>query len=272
MANIIVVSFKEETKAIEALHKMKELDAYGDITLYEHIMIRKKANDHYEVLEDKTDGTGWRTFTGMALGGLLGALVGPIGLVVGLFSGTAIGAVFDIGRYDFEDDFIAKVNNKIKAGDITIVAEVGEDSSVFIDDYLKPFNVEIIRTEADIEFNNFIDEQVEDLEGKIKDEREKLKKATASEKAKVNTKIAELKAIRKAKVVALEAKRKATLKEIKDKTKGRINTLETRLHKYEDAVSNSFQKARKNRLKKRIKKEEEKLYQLHNALGEDIVD
>ncbi len=41
MANIIVVSFTEEAKAIEALHKIKELDAYGDITLYEHILIRK---------------------------------------------------------------------------------------------------------------------------------------------------------------------------------------------------------------------------------------
>ena len=47
MANIIIVSFKEETKAIEALHKIKELDNYGDITLYEYMMIRKKDDDQY---------------------------------------------------------------------------------------------------------------------------------------------------------------------------------------------------------------------------------
>ena len=272
MANIIVVSFKEETKAIEALHKIKELDSYGDITLYEHMLIRKKENDQYEVLDDATDGVGWRTFTGMALGGFVGALAGPIGLVIGLYSGTAVGALLDISRYDFEDDFIHKVNNKMKAGTIALVAEVSEDSSVFIDTYLKPFDAEIIRTEAGVEFDNYMDEQVDELEEEIEDEREKLKKATADEKAKINAKIANLKAKRKARMDELEAKRKSTIKGIKDKTNARIKKLESRLEGYEDSISDSYRKARKNRLKKRIKKEEEKLYQLHNALGEDIVD
>jgi hypothetical protein len=48
--------------------------------------------------------------------------------------------------------------------------------------------------------------------------------------------------------------------------------MESQLAGFEHTVANSFTKARKNRLKKRIKRQEEKLYQLHNALGEDIVD
>lgn len=272
MATIIVIPFKEETKAIEALHKIKELDSYGDITLYEHIMIRKKDNNQYEVLNNQTDAEGWRTFTGMVLGGIVGAFTGPIGFIIGLYTGTAVGAIWDVNHFDFENDFIKKVNNKMTTGTIAIIAEVGEDSTVFIDDALTSFSSEIIRSEADIDFDDYVDEQIEEFEEEIDDEREKLKKATAEEKAKIKSKIADLKTKRKAKIAELEAKRKSALKEIKYKTTERINKLETRLKGYENSVSSFYSKARKNRLKKKIEKQEEKLHRLHNALGEDIVD
>ncbi|MBJ2175661.1 DUF1269 domain-containing protein [Aureibaculum sp. A20] len=272
MANIIVVPFKEEKKAIEALHKIKELDAYGDITLYEHMMIRKKENNQFEVLNDQTDEEGWRTLTGAAVGGLLGAIAGPVGFVIGLYSGLAVGAIADVSRYDFEDDFVKKVSNQMTVGTIAIIAEVGEDSSVFINEALEPYTSEIMRSEAGIEFDDYVDEQIEDIEDKIEDQREKLKKATKEEKVKIKSKIAELKAKRKSKIAALETRRKQMLKAIKDKSDARLKQMENRLKEYEHSVTSSIVKARKNRLKKRIKKEEEKLYQLHDALGEDIVD
>ena len=272
MANIIVVPFKEESKAIEALHRIKELDAYGDITLYEHMMIRKKDNKQFEILKNQTDGEGWRLFTGMALGGLAGALVGPLGFVIGLYTGTAVGAVWDASRYDFEAEFLKKVSKKMAVGTIAIVAEVAEDSSVYIDQALNGLSSEIIRSEAGIEFDDYVDEQVENFEDSIEDERQKLRKATAHEKDTIKAKIADLKAKRKAHIVALEAKRKATLNKIKSDTKSRIHKLETRLDGFEQSVSDAYAQARKNRLSKKIKKEEEKLYQLHSALGEDIVD
>lgn len=268
MANIIVVSFTQETKAIKALHKLKELDSYGDITLYEHLMIRKKKHDEYEVLKDKTSEVGWRTVTGMALGGLAGALAGPIGLVIGLYSGTAVGAILDIGRYDLEDDFIKKVNNKMKVDEITIIAEVGEESSVFIDNYMESLDTKVIRTEAGVELDNFLDEQIEELEDKIEDEREKLKEATTAEKAKINTKITDLKAQREAKLAELETKRKSYLKSIKDRTEARIEKLESTLDKVGDNISDSIVRARTNRLQRRIKRQKIKLNKLNRQLEE----
>ena len=271
MANIIIVSFKEETKAIEALHKIKELDNYGDITLYEYMMIRKKDDDQYEVLKDETKETQWRTFTGMALGGLIGALVGPIGLVVGLFSGTAVGAILDFSRYDFEDDFLRKINNKMKIGDITIVAEVGEENSIFIDNALKPFNAEIIRSEADVEFDDYIEDQIDDLEDKIEDERKKLKKATDDAKTKIIAKIDELKTKRKAKIEDMEAKRKSTLKSIKDKTKAKIKKLQSKLDNYEDTIFDTIKQTRIDRLKRRVNRQKSKLNKLNHQL-EEVLD
>ncbi|MEZ7505571.1 hypothetical protein [Flavobacterium sp. Arc2] len=272
MANIIVIPFKEEENAIAALHKMKELDGYGDITLYEHMMIRKKAHNQYEVLFYQEEGEGWRTFTGMALGGLVGALAGPLGFFVGLYTGTLAGAAWDVSHYDFEEDLVKRVSNKMNIGTIAIIAEVGEDSSIFIDNAVKPFTSEIIRSEAGIEFDDYIDEQIEDLEDEIGEEREKLRKATAEEKSKIKSKIADLKAKRKAKINDLEDKRKSALKEIGEKTKARIEKLESRLKGYENGISDAFSKAKINRIKNRIKKQEEKLVHLLNELDEEIMD
>jgi len=272
MANIIVIPFKEEAKAIDALHQIKQLDEYGDITLYEHIMIRKRENNQYEVLNNQTDVEGWRTFTGMALGGFAGAFAGPIGFIIGLYTGTAFGAFWDIKHFDFENNFIKKVSNQMAVGTITIIAEVSEDNPDFINEALSPYSSEILRSEAGLDYDDFVDEEIEGLEDDIEDERENLKKATFEEKKHISTKIKHLKAKRKAKIEDLEAQRKSTLYGIKDKTNARINTLKSRLENYENSISKTYIKARKDRLRKRIKREEEKLYQLHNALGEDIVD
>lgn len=271
MAHIIIVSFKEETKAIEALHKIKELDDYGDITLYEDMMIRKKENNQYQVLNDETEDEGWRTITGMALGGLIGAITGPVGLVVGLYSGTLVGAIFDGSHFNFEKNFIKKVSNKMEVGEIVIIAEVSEDSDVFIDNALKPYTSEIIRSEAELEYDDYIDEHIEDLEDKIEDEREKIKKATKDEKVKINAKIADLKAKRKTKIAELEAKTKSTLNELKDKTKARIHKLETSLEAYGDSISDSFTKARVNRIQKKINKQKSKLSKLNRQLEEVLL-
>ncbi|KGL64310.1 DUF1269 domain-containing protein [Polaribacter sp. Hel1_85] len=271
MANIIVVSFKEETKAIEALHRIKELDFYGDITLYEHMMIRKRENNQYEVLDDQRVEEGWRTLTGAVVGGLLGAIVGPVGFVIGIFSGLTVGSIIDTSRYDFEDGFIDKLSKKMNTGTIAILAEVSEGSSVFIDDALKSYSSEIIRSEAGLEFDDYIVEQVEDLEDKIEGQREKLKISTAAEKAKINAKIADLKAKRKAKIAELETKSKSALKEIKDKTKVQIDKLESRLKGYENSVSNSYVKARANRIQKKINKQKSKLSKLSKQLEEVLL-
>jgi len=272
MANIIVIPFKEEENAIAALHKIKELDGYGDITLYEHMMIRKKAHNQYEVLFYKEEGEGWRTFTGMALGGLVGALAGPLGFFVGLYTGTVAGAAWDVSHYDFEEELVKRVSNKMNIGTIAIIAEVGEDSSIFIDDALKPYTSEIIRSEAGIEFDDYIDEHIEDIEDKIEEEREKLRKATAEEKDKIKAKITDLKSKRKSKIADFQEKKKSALKEIEAKTKDRIKKLESRLKGYELAVEDAFAKAKINRIKKRLQKQEEKLTHLLSVLEEEIRD
>src|SRR4051812_28059409 len=117
MTRLLVLSFTEEIKASDALRKLNELEKKGDITIYEKTMVRKQENGDYEILKEENT-EGWKTITGMALGGLLGMLGGPIGLVVGLYAGTTIGAYSVMGHYDYAEEFIRKVENNMLSGTV----------------------------------------------------------------------------------------------------------------------------------------------------------
>ena len=206
MANIIVVTFTKETNALEALHKIKKLDSYGDITLYEYVIICKKETNQFEILND-TNRTGWQTLTSNALTSIVEVFSGPIGLVIGLFTGTVADTIVDFERYDFEDAFIKKINNKITADNTTLIAEVGEDNTFFINNTLIPYKVDVLRTDADAAYLDFIEDEIERLEDKIEEQRKKLKNTTTKEKEKIRRKIEDLKAKRKTKIAKLESKK-----------------------------------------------------------------
>ena len=192
MNNIIVVSFTDETKAVDALHKLVKWDSLGDISIYEKIIVRKKTYGEYEILKEDSF-EGWRTLTDMGYGSLLGLMGGPVGFVIGLYTGMAIGAIADSSHYDFPDDFIAKTKNKLAAGTVSIIAEIDEDSNAFVDASLKPFDALITRTDFDFEFDNYVNEQTDKFEDDIAEQRAALKKALGDDRKKLEKKIAELK-------------------------------------------------------------------------------
>jgi uncharacterized membrane protein len=192
MTNIIVASFEKETKAIEAMHKLSELDSFGDISIYGNVMVRSQEDGKHEILQENNT-EGWRTLTGMTLGSLIGALGGPVGFVVGLYAGTAIGLISDVRRQSFDESFVKKIENRMPPGTVSIIAEIDEDSEVFVDNALKPFGAEINRSDIDFEFDNYMMDKIDEIDKKITETREKLKTAVGMEKEKISNKIAELK-------------------------------------------------------------------------------
>jgi len=267
MTNVIVVSFQEETKAKDALQKLNELESLGDISVYEKIMIRKKANGESEILnEDSSEG--WRILTGMGVGSLLGMLAGPVGFVFGLYTGTAVGAIADADHYDFAENFIARVENKMQAGTISIIAEVDEDSEVFIDTYLKPLGAAITRSDVDFEFDKYENEQIDEIDEEMAAERAAFKEARKEDRKEIQKKIDELKEKRKAKIAAFTAKAKASEKNMKDKTAGGITKAKSAIKEFGTGISNKVKEEREDRIKRRIARHEEKLKDLNKQLNE----
>ena len=158
MENIIVATFTDEKSAVEGLHKLNKLQGEGDISIYDRVLIRKNADTTFEVLKD--DNThGWRTLAGMTFGGLIGAFGGPIGFAVGLYAGTAVGAIADIGHYAFEKDFIQNFTKDIPSGSWAVIAHVDENSAIFIDGYLKPLGATILRSNIYTEQGKYVQRQ-----------------------------------------------------------------------------------------------------------------
>jgi uncharacterized membrane protein len=253
------------------LHKLIELDSFGDISIYEKIMVRKKANGECEILKEDSF-EGWRTLTGMGIGSMLGLLGGPVGFVIGLYTGTAIGTIADLGHYDFADDFVSKTKNKLTAGTVSIIAEIDEDSNAFVDTSLQPFGGVISRSDVDYEYDHYVNEQIDKIEDDIAEERAALKKAIGNDKLKIQKKIAELKEKRKATIAAFVTKAKAAEQNLKDKTTAGFTKVKSEVTGFVNTVSNEVNEERVIWIKRRIARYEEKLKDLNNQLEELSAD
>ena len=248
MNNIIVATFNNDRSAIDAMHKMYELSRQGDIDVYNHVLLKRKADGAFEYLKDERDPDGWGTLGGMLIGSTVGLLGGPIGAVVGMFGGLAVGAVTDAFRYSFDYDFMETFKEGLPAGTTTLIAEVTEPSPVFVNDALAPFGARIYRSNFYTEQDKYYQSQVDALDAEIADAERELKASVAEEKAAIQAKIDDLKARRDAKVAEI----KADIEDDVDSFKADITRLENKLHSKVDEI-------RKNRLEYKIAKNRERV-------------
>jgi uncharacterized membrane protein len=265
MTKVMVASFKDEAKAMDALHKLNELESFGDISIYDKIMVRKKKNGDYETLKEDSS-EGWRALGGMAIGGLLGTLGGPLGFIIGLYAGVAIGAIAEINHFDFAEDFIKKVENKMAAGTVSIIAEIDEEDNDFIDISLNPFGAAILKSNLDFAYDNYMNEQIEEIEDEISEQRAELKKAIGKDKEKIEKKITALKEKRKEKMAEFDAEVKKSAKNIKTTMVTGVDKVKTGVKKIADSISGSVKENKADRIKNRIVRHEAKLINLKNEL------
>jgi uncharacterized membrane protein len=265
MTKVIVASFKEESKAIKALHKLVELESFGDISIYERIMVRKKADGVYETLKEDTSG-GWRTLTGLTVGGVLGMLGGPVGFVIGLITGTLIGGISEINHYDFAEEFIDRIESKMPAGEISIIAEIYENSNGFIDSYLIPLGATIMRSDVDFEFDKYINDEIDKIDEEIADSSADLKNSIASDKKAIEAKIADLKNKRNLKISEFETKSKNVLQNMKDKAASGIKNVKSEVTEISGKISKSIKESKESKIKRRIAEHETKLKNLNIEL------
>ncbi|GGB01990.1 DUF1269 domain-containing protein [Puia dinghuensis] len=242
MTNLVVISFPTEELAMEASHKLAEAEGFGSITVYEKVMVRKDLDGKVTVLESNTT-DGLRTLTGMALG-TLGAFAGPIGLVIGIFTGALAGAAVEADYFDFAEDFTEKVIEHLQPGTVVIVAEIYEEDPSLLDEVLEPLGGTISRSNLDYVHDDYVDGQIKKIEDEIAADRNKLKSALAADKASIQERITQLKERRK--------KRIAELKQRQNTVIAKIRTL-----------ANDQKKAR---LMKNISRHEEKVAELEEKL------
>jgi uncharacterized membrane protein len=254
MTNLILASFKEDAKAIEAAQKLSELEAIGDITLYEWVILKKHPDGNTEVLRAETT-EGERSLAGLTAGALVGALAGPVGVAAGMLAGSLSGAAMEADYLGFSEGIGAKVSSTMQPGSVAVIAEIEEEDPVFVDSTLALVGGTLVRADVDYVYDRYLEKEIEALDEEIAAERARVKSAVAAEREKVQTRLAQLKEKRRRKIEEFVKKAKETAATVKSRARAR-----------EDDMDASVREFKITRIKTRIARYQEKLDELKGEL------
>ena len=132
--NVIATTFSEDSRAYEALARLKELAAEGQIDLHDAGVVQR-AQDGTLHLRDEAgnEDDGLATLTGGTIGLLIGILAGPLGVLLGGAMGLLAGAIVDAEDDEETDSVLEHISRSIGKGETAVLADVGESGPVAVD-------------------------------------------------------------------------------------------------------------------------------------------
>ena len=146
--NVIAVSFSEGANAYEALSRLKELDAKGDVGVGGAAVV-ERGEDGKILTKDQF---GEESVEGTAIGGLVGLLIGvlggPIGVIVGGATGLLVGSLFDEDDTDETESALADISKSLGVGQTGLLAGVSEETPVAIDAVMANLGGTVLRRSA----------------------------------------------------------------------------------------------------------------------------
>ena len=146
--NVIAVSFSAHANAFEALSRLKELDARGDVAVRGAAVV-ERGEDGKIVTKDEFGQEGVEgTVSGGLLGLLLGVIGGPFGVLVGGASGVLVGSLFDEDDTDMTESALADVSRAVRVGSTALLADVSEEDPVAIDAVMAKLDGTVLRRSA----------------------------------------------------------------------------------------------------------------------------
>ena len=144
MNKVIFVAFDSEQKAFEGDRALHDMHRDGLITLYDDAVVVKDANGKV-VVREEPETSPLATLGGMVTGGLIGLLGGPVGVAVGLGSGTLVGAAFDLTRDGVAQQFVEDAGARLEPGKVAVIAEIDEDWQVPLDTRMEALGGKLLR-------------------------------------------------------------------------------------------------------------------------------
>ena len=132
MDRILVVVFSDASKTFEGRDALKDLDQEDLLTLYAYAIITKTPEGKVVVNEEK-DRVGLKTIAGTSLGSLIGLFGGPVGFGIGAVAGFLSGLIADLDNAGVSTDFVDDVSRELTPGKFSLVAEVDEDWTSWLD-------------------------------------------------------------------------------------------------------------------------------------------
>src|SRR4051794_1261158 len=132
--NIIVSTFSDDSRAYEALARLKELAAEGQIDLHDGAVAERGRDGTLRLRDDAgNEDEGLATLTGGTIGLLIGILGGPLGVLLGGAMGLLAGAIVDIEDDDETDSVLEHISRSIANGETAVLADVDESGPAPVD-------------------------------------------------------------------------------------------------------------------------------------------
>ena len=147
--NVVLANYKVESEAYQALSELKRDTANANYTISQ-AMIVKRANGKLNVMDGFVNGmtTGDDTWMGGLLGGLIGILGGPIGVLLGGSFGMLVGGAVDAGEMAGDTSLLEKAGDSIADGETAIILLAQEEYETALTAKLNDFDVSITRLDA----------------------------------------------------------------------------------------------------------------------------
>src|SRR3954449_11560445 len=144
--NVIVTTFTEDSRAYEALARLKELAAEEQIDLHDGAVV-ERAQDGTLHLRDETgnEDDGLATLTGGTIGLLIGILAGPLGVLLGGAVGLLAGAIVDADDDDETDSVLEHISRSIGNGETAVLADLDESGPAAMDEAMAALDGRVTR-------------------------------------------------------------------------------------------------------------------------------
>ena len=196
MERILAVIFNNEKKAYEATSALRQLEREGSVVVYGGAVVTKRPDGSLKANAFDDPGP-VGSLAGAAIGGLIGLLSGPAGLVVGTASGFAVGALADIDAYDdarVGEDFVSDIFKSLTPNKVAVVAEVDEEWTTPVDARMEALGGTVYRRAMWEVRRDVDDKELAAMNADLEQIDKEAKQANAERRAKLQKNINDLKA------------------------------------------------------------------------------
>lgn len=152
MKDVVIVSFKELGQAREGMAELQRLEDEDAITLRTAAIVVRGADGRFSIPEDDARVGFAGTATGGAIGALLGALTGPVGMLLWGATGALVGSFADAEEAELSDEVLVSVTRSVLPGTTALVADIDEPAPSLVDAVMEKVGGTVTRRlRADVE-------------------------------------------------------------------------------------------------------------------------
>jgi uncharacterized membrane protein len=149
MENVLAVNFNDDTKAYAALTSLKQLDEQGQLKLEGAAVVLRNEDGQIETKEEIGDSEFAGTATGGIVGLIVGVLGGPLGILIGGYTGLLVGSLFDMDETDHTESALSEIARSVRPGRPALIAAATEQSPEVLDAAMKTLDGTIVRRSLD---------------------------------------------------------------------------------------------------------------------------